>query len=257
MPNVARTITFGGLEIQRMGLGTNRLTETRDNVEFIRAVGGAGIGLIDSAHLYTGGSSEATIGAALGGTHTPVVVATKGGFRPGEGRRDVLTAQIEESLRKLRTDSIDLYYLHRVDPETPFEETLSVLASSQRSGKIKHSGLSHVSIQQIEQARAVLPISAVQNQYNLADRGCDDVVDHCLEHGIVFVPYYPLHGDHPRLGDVAAAHGATRTQIKLAWLLRRAPNILPIPGTLELDHVRENVGALEVDLTDEEFAALS
>ena len=193
MPNVARTINLGDRVIPRMGLGTNRLTESAANVEFIRSVGGAGIGLIDSAHLYTGGSSEATIGAALGGQRPSVVVATKGGFRPGEGHRDVLRDQIAESLRKLRTDSIDLYYLHRVDPETPLEETLSVLASSHESGEIKHVGLSHVSIAQIERARTILPISAVQNLYNLADRGCDDVVDYCLEHGIVFVPYYPLH----------------------------------------------------------------
>jgi len=257
MPNVARTIRLGELEIPRMGLGTNRLTVSAANVEFIKSVGGAGIGLIDTAHLYTGGSSEATIGQAFNGTHPGVIVATKGGFRPGEGKREVLRAQIEESLHKLRTDSIDLYYLHRVDPDTAFEESLSVLAEYRRSGKLKHVGLSHVSIEQIEQANRIVPISAVQNQYNLADRGCDDVVDYCTEKGIVFVPYFPLHGDRSALHEIARARKATPSQIKLAWLLRRAPNILPIPGTLDLGHVRENVSALDIELTDDEFSALS
>jgi aryl-alcohol dehydrogenase-like predicted oxidoreductase len=185
------------------------------------------------------------------------MVATKGGFRPGEGSREVLSAQIAESLSKLRTNAIDLYYLHRIDPETPFEETLSVLAAYQQDGKLTHVGISHVSIDEIERARKVVPISAVQNQYNHSDRDCEDVVDYCRDQGIVFVPYYPLHGDHPQLDRVAAAHDATRSQIKLAWLLRRAPHIMPIPGTLDLDHVRENVAALDIELTDEEFAALS
>lgn len=257
MPDIARTIKIGELEIPRMGLGTNRLTESAVNVEFIKSVGGAGIGLIDTAHLYTGGSSETTIGQALHGTHAGVIVATKGGFRPGEGKREVLGAQIEESLHKLRTDSIDLYYLHRVDPDTAFEEILSVLAGYHQRGKIKHVGLSHVSIEQVDQANRMVPISAVQNQYNLADRGCDDVVDYCAEKGIVFVPYYPLHGDRSALDEIARSRNATRSQVKLAWLVRRAPNILPIPGTLDLGHVRENMSALDIELTDDEFSALS
>lgn len=254
---VARTIRIGDINVPRMGLGTNRLTETAQNIEFVQRVASAGIGLIDTAHLYTGGSSETTIGAALGNQHERLVVATKGGFRPGEGRREVLSAQIDESLQKLRTHSIDLYYLHRVDPQTPLEESASVLAEYHGRGQIKTVGLSHVSIEQIDFARSIVPISAVQNQYNLADRGCDDVVDYCMREGIVFVPYYPLHGDHPRLAEVAHAHGANKSQIALAWLLRRAPNVLPIPGTLDIDHVRENVAALDIELTDEEFEALS
>lgn len=252
-----RTISLGGREITRMGLGTNRLTDSAANVEFVRGVGSAGIGLIDTAHLYTSGSSEATIGAALGADHPGVVVATKGGFRPGEGRPDVLRAHVEESLRRLRSDTIELYYLHRVDPETPLETSLGVLAEYHERGVIRHVGVSHVSVEQIERARAIAPISAVQNQYNLSDRGCDDVVDYCTANGIVFVPYYPLHGNHPNLDDIARRRGATASQIKLAWLLRRAPNVLPIPGTLDLTHVRENVAALEIELSDEEFAALS
>ena len=194
---------------------------------------------------------------ALDGSGGRHIVATKGGFRPGEGRPEVLAAQIDESLRRLRTTSIDLFYLHRVDPETPLETSLGVLSDYHDRGLIRNVGISHVSVAQIEQARQVVPISAVQNQYNLADRGSDDVVDYCAEEHIVFVPYYPLHGDHPLLPEIARGQNAAASQIALAWLLRRSPNILPIPGTLSIEHVRENVGALDVELTDEEFDALS
>lgn len=257
MPAINRTIKLGDLEIARMGLGTNRLTETTGNAQFVREAFQAGIGLIDTAHLYTSGSSERTIGAALNGPGGRRIVATKGGFRPGEGRPEVLAAQIDESLRRLRTTSIDLFYLHRVDPETPLETSLGVLSDYHDRGLIRNVGISHVSVAQIELARQVVPISAVQNQYNVADRGSDDVVDYCTEEHIVFVPYYPLHGDHPLLSEIARGQNATASQIGLAWLLRRSPNILPIPGTLSIEHVRENVGALDIELTDEEFDALS
>jgi aryl-alcohol dehydrogenase-like predicted oxidoreductase len=228
-----------------MGLGTNRLTETPDNVAFIRAAVDAGIGLIDTAHLYTGGSSESTIGAALGGRTDGPVVATKGGFRAGEGSRQTLTAQIAESLRRLRTDRITLYYLHRVDPETPFEESLETLREHRERGVIEHVGLSAVSVEQIEEARQILPIAAVQNQFNLGDRSSDDVVDYCEREQIAFVPFYPLHAP------------STDPQLALAWLLRRSSVMLPIPGTLSLAHVRQNVAALDVELTDAQFEALS
>lgn len=254
---VARTVRLGDREIVRIGLGTNRLTDTPANAQFIRDAVAAGVGLIDTAHLYTSGSSESTIGKAIGGKPAAVVVATKGGFRPGEGRPDVLGGQIEESLRKLRIDTIDLYYLHRVDSESPFADTLGALRSHVDRGQIAHVGLSHVSVDQIKQARRIVPVSAVQNQFNLSDRESDDVVDYCAEQGIMFVPYYPLHGDHPRLDAIAQQLGATRSQIALAWLLRRAPNIVPIAGTLSVDHVRENVAALDIELSNQEFKALS
>ncbi|MGB2876061.1 MAG: aldo/keto reductase, partial [Gaiellaceae bacterium] len=186
------------------------------------------------------------------------VVATKGGYGRGEGRPEVLRAQIEESFRRLRTDSIALYYLHRVDPETPLEESLATIKEYRDSGKIRHVGLSQVGIDQIERAREIVPIAAVQNHYNLSERRYDDVVDYCAAEAIVFVPFFPLGGDGGRpLAEIAERHGATRTQIALAWLLRRSPAMLPIPGTLSIEHLKENLAALEIDLGDAEFEALS
>ena len=163
-----------------------------------------------------------------------MLVATKGGFRSGEGRPEVLRGQIEQSLRSLRTEAIGLYYLHRVDPETPLEESLGAIKAYVDRGAIRHVGVSEVSVEQIERAREVVPIAAVQNRYNLADRGHDDVIDHCEREGIAFVPYYPLSGDD-----------GLDTSVKLARLLHRSPVVLPIPGTLSLEHLRENLAALD------------
>jgi pyridoxine 4-dehydrogenase len=251
------TLTLGDTEVGRIGLGTNRLTETRENVAFIEKAVAAGIGLVDTAHLYTGGQSEATIGAALSPPPNGCVVATKGAFRPGEGRPDVLRVHIEESLRRLRTDSIALYYLHRVDPETPLEESLATIKEYRDDGKIAHVGVSEVGIDQIELAREVVPIVAVQNRYNLSERQHDEVVDYCAAEGLVFVPFFPLRGDGGGpLAEIADRHGASPAQIALAWLLRRSPAMLPIPGTLSLAHLDENLAALEIELSDAEYQAL-
>lgn len=252
-----RTLTLGDTEVARIGLGTNRLTLTTENVEFIRQAVAAGIGLIDTAHLYTGGQSEETIGAALSPPPDGRIVATKGGFRPGEGRPDVLRGQIEDSFRRLRTDAIELYYLHRVDPETPLEDSLAVIKEYRDQGKIRHVGLSEVGIEQIERAREIVPIIAVQNRYNLSDRHHDDVVDYCAREGLVFVPFFPLQGDGgPALAEIADRHGAAVEQVALAWLLRRSTAMLPIPGTLSLVHLRENLAALELELSEVEYEAL-
>jgi pyridoxine 4-dehydrogenase len=252
-----RTLLLGDTKVARIGLGTNRLTETRENIEFIRQAIAAGVGLVDSAHLYTGGQSEATIAAALSPPPSGSVVATKGGFRPGEGRPEVLRRQIEESLRRLRTDAIDLYYLHRVDPETPLEESLGTIREYRDAGKIRHVGLSEVAVEQIERAREVVPIVAVQNRYNLSERRHDEVIDHCAREGLVFVPFFPLQGDGASsLEEIADQHDATPAQVALAWLLRRSPAMLPIPGTLSLAHLKENLAALELELTDDEYQAL-
>jgi pyridoxine 4-dehydrogenase len=252
-----RTLTLGDTEVGRIGLGTNRLAETRENVAFIGKAVAAGVGLVDTAHLYTGGQSEATIGAALSPLPQGCIVATKGGFRPGEGRPDVLRSQIEESLRRLRTDSIALYYLHRVDPETPLEESLATIKEFRDDGKIAHVGVSEVGIDQIERAREVVPIVAVQNRYNLSERQHEEVVDYCATEGVVFVPFFPLRGDGGGpLVEIADRHGASPTQIALAWLLRRSPAMLPIPGTLSLAHLEENLAALEIELSDAEYQAL-
>ena len=252
----SRTLTVAGIEVARIGLGTNRLTSTPENHALLREAAEAGLGMIDTAHVYTAGDSERAIGEALSPKPEGVVVATKGGYS-GKGSPEALREQIEQSLESLRTDAIDLYYLHRVDPETPLEESLGAIAEYRDAGKIREVGISAVDLDQVEVARRVVPIAAVQNHYNVAERGSDDVIDYCEENGIVFVPYYPLKGGGlPELGEIAESHDATPAQIALAWLLRRSPVILPIPGTLSIAHLRENLGALEIELTDDEFAAL-
>ena len=244
-------------EVARIGLGTNRLTNTSEHIAFVQEAVAAGLRHIDTAHTYTGGDSEETIGTALSPIPDGCVVATKGGYRAGDGRPEVLAAQIDESLRRLRTDSIALYYLHRVDPETPLERSLAVIKEYRDEGKIRHVGISEVGIDQIERARAVVPIAAVQNRYNLSERMHEEVVDYCAGEGIVFVPYFPLRGDGGRqLDGIAERHGATSAQIALAWLLKRSPTMLPIPGTLSLDHLNENLAAPEIELSDADFQAL-
>jgi pyridoxine 4-dehydrogenase len=252
-----RALTVAGTEVGRIGLGTNRLTSTSENHEFLREAVEAGVGMIDTAHVYSGGDSERAIGEALSPKPDGLVVATKGGYS-GNGSVAALRAQIEQSLESLRTEAIDLYYLHRVDPETPLEESLGVIAEYRDAGKIKEVGISAVSVEQVEAARKVVPIAAVQNHYNVAERDSDDVLDHCEENDIVFVPYYPLKGGGPpALEQVARSHGVSAEQIALAWLLWRSPVTLPIPGTLSIEHLRENLAALEIELTDGEFEALS
>ena len=251
-------LTVGDTDVARVGLGTNRLTNTHEHVALVREAVAAGVGMIDTAHTYTGGQSERAIAAALSPIRDGCVVATKGGFAPGSGRPEALRSQIDESLRRLRTDSIALYYLHRVDPETPLEESLAAIAEYRARGQIRHVGLSQVGIDEIERGRRVVPISAVQNHYNLAERRYDEVVDYCAEQGVVFVPYYPLRGTGGRtVAEIAERRGATAEQVVLAWLLCRAPAMLPIPGTLSLEHVRQNVAALELELSDDEFQALA
>ncbi|HYZ78395.1 MAG TPA: aldo/keto reductase [Gaiellaceae bacterium] len=249
-------LRLGDNEVARIGLGTNRLRNTRENVAFVEAAVAAGVDVIDTAHTYAGGESEETIGAALSPAPDGCVVATKGGWGAGNGRPEVLGAQIEESLRRLRTDSIALYYLHRVDPETPLEESLGAIEEYRDAGKIRHVGLSQVGIDEIERGRRIVPIAAVQNQYNLSERRYDDVVDYCAGEGIVFVPFYPLRGAGGPALEIAERHGATPAQIALAWLLRRSPAMLPIPGTLSLEHLKQNLGALEIELSDAEYQAL-
>ena len=254
---MTNTLRLGDVEVGRIGLGTNRLNNSPRNIAFIREAIVAGVSHIDTAYLYTAGESEEAIGAALNPIPEGVVVATKGGYYPGEGRPEVLRSQIEASLRDLRTEAISLYYLHRVDPETPLEESLAVIAEYRDQGRIRNVGISEVSVDQIRAARQVVPIAAVQNRYSLTDRRHEQVVDYCAAEGIPFVPYFPLRGGGPlALAEIAARHGATPEQIALAWLLRRSPTTLPIPGTLSLEHLRENLAAADVELTDAEFEAL-
>lgn len=257
-PRIA-SVKLGEVDLVRIGLGTNRLTSTAPNVAFIRAAVEAGVQMIDTAHSYTGGQSEEAIGEALSETAGNRVVATKGGIGgPGQGRPDVLRGQIEQSLSRLRTDRITLYYLHRVDPATRIEDSLGAIKEFQDRGQIAHIGVSEVTVEQVERARKVAPIAAVQNEYNIAQRKYDAVVDYCTREGIVFVPFFPLRADVPsRAVEIARRHRATPRQIVLAWLLRRSPAMLPIPGTLSIEHLRENLAATAIQLSDAEFDSLS
>jgi len=251
------TLMIGETEVARIGLGTNRLTSSDDNIGLIRDAAASGVGLIDTAHTYTGGQSETTIGSALSEASNGVVVATKGGWNGANP--DVLRAEIEESLRRLRAESIALYYLHRPDPETPLEQSLAAIKEYADGGQIRHVGVSNVSVAEVERARDVVPIAAVQNLYNLADRTHDDVVDYCAREGIAFIPYFPLRGGGGGsvLVTIAQDRGATTAQIALAWLLARSPTMLPIPGTLSREHLHENVRALEIELGEDDLRVLS
>jgi pyridoxine 4-dehydrogenase len=250
------TIQLAGVEVPRIGLGTNRLRDSTEHHDFIRAATDAGIRHIDTAHIYTDGESEASIGAS-GSLPSGTVIATKGGFGgEGHGRPEALRAEVEKSLRRLQTDVIDLYYLHRVDPETPLEESIGAIAQERDAGRIRHIGISEVSVEEIERARGVVEIAAVQNHYNFSERRHDAVVDHCEAQGIVFVPFFPLRDGGEGLAEIARRHGVSERQAALAWLLRRSPVMLPIPGTLSVEHVRENLAALELELSAEDLSAL-
>lgn len=247
-----RTVKLGDREVTRIGLGTNRLRYTKQNVEFIKQAESAGLQMIDTAHLYTGGESERTIGdAAL----TRSFIATKGGFKGA--RPEVLREEIEQSLRSLRTEAIDLYYLHRVDAAVELEVSLGVIKEYCDRGKIRRVGVSEVGIDEIERARKVVPIGAVQNHYNISERKYDAVVDYCTKEAIVFVPFYPLGGEAAAVDDVARRRRVTPQQVMLAWLLRRSPAMLPIPGTLSIDHAKQNLAALDIELSDSEFRSLA
>ena len=247
-----------GIDVGRIGLGTNRLTVSPANVAFIRDALAAGIQMIDTAHSYTGGQSEQTIGQALSPAPEDCIVATKGGIGgPGRGRPEVLRAEIEESLEKLRTPRIQLYYLHRVDPLTPIEESLAAIKDYQDRGLIHSIGISEVDVAQIERARKVIEVAAVQNYYNISERKYDAVVDYCEREGIPFVPFFPLRGESSRaLDQIASGKGVTARQIMLAWLLHRSPVMLPIPGMLSIEHLKENLAALDVHLSAAEVEVL-
>jgi pyridoxine 4-dehydrogenase len=246
------TFRLAGVEVPRIGLGTNRLTTSPEHVSFIREAVAAGVRHIDTAHLYTSGDSERTIGEALEGAPADVLVATKGGYGgAGQGRPAVLQAQIEQSLRSLRADVIGLYYLHRVDPETPLEESIGAIRAYVDRGAIRHVGVSDVTVEHIERARRIVPIAAVQNRYSVAERASDDVIDFCEREGIAFVPYFPLRGAAgPGVAAAAERLGVTSNAVKLGWLLKRSPVVLPIPGTLSIEHLRENLAALDLDPGD-------
>jgi pyridoxine 4-dehydrogenase len=273
------TFRIGGeLVVRRMGFGAMRITgagilgwpEDRENaLRVLRRAVELGVNLIDTADSYGPEVSELLIAEALHPYRDGLVVATKGGLLRDasgawtrDGRPEHLRQACEASLRRLRLDRIELYQLHAVDRNVPFEESVGELARLREEGKIGYVGLSNVSVDLLRRARELVPVVSVQNRYNLVDREADGVIDECEREAIMFLPWYPLAvGDFARpqraLGRVASARGVTPAQIALAWLLARAPVVVPIPGTASVAHLEENVAALEVELTDDERAELS
>ncbi len=273
------TFKIGGdLEVDRLGFGAMRITgkgiwgEPADRAQALAVLKRAvelGVDLIDTADSYGPYVSEDLIAEALAPYKEGVVIATKAGLtRHGPdvwqpvGRPEYLRQCCEMSLRRLKLETIDLYQLHRIDAKVPQEEQFGLLADLQKEGKIRHVGLSEVSVEEIEAARKVVPIATVQHLYNLANRKSEAVLDYCEKENIGFIPWFPVAaGDLAREGgpldQAAKAHEATVAQLALAWLLRRSPVMLPIPGTSSVAHLEENVAARDVRLTDEEFETLS
>jgi len=257
------------LRVTRLGFGAMRITghgiwgEPADRAEAVRVLRRAvelGINFIDTADSYGPYVSEAIIAEALHPYPADLVIATKGGFdRPGpdkwveNGKPEHLRSACEGSLRRLRLDRIDLYQLHRIDPKVPAEEQLGTLKDLQAQGKIRHIGLSEVSVKQIQHARTIVPIVTVQNRYSIADRGSEDVLEYCEKEKMGFIPWFPLaagrvSGSESPVSRVAARLKATPSQVALAWLLARSPVMLPIPGTSKVKHLVENVAAVDIKI---------
>jgi pyridoxine 4-dehydrogenase len=272
------TLTIGSdMTVRRLGYGAMRLCgpgvwgEPTDRAAAQRVLARAvelGITLIDTADAYGPDVNERLIAEALYPYPQGLVIATKGGLtRPRrgtwdrDGRPEHLRAACEGSLKRLRLERIDLYQLHAPDPRVPFEDSVGALADLQEAGKIRHVGLSNVSVEQLRRARGIVPIVSVQNRYNWTDRASDDVITECEKEGIAFLPWYPLASGQQASGSKALAriaqrHGATPAQVAIAWLLACSPVMVPIPGTSSVAHLEENVAAARLMLTDEELRDL-
>ena len=272
------TFALGGdLTVHRLGYGAMRITgegiwgppadpETARAV--LRRAVELGVDFVDTADSYGPYVSEDLLREALH-PYDGVVIATKGGLTrsgPGVweqvGRPEYLRQCVEMSLRRLGVERLDLWQLHRIDERVPVEESLGAVKELQEAGKIRHIGLSEVTVAEIEQARQVIEVVSVQNLYNLGNRQSEDVLDYCEREGIAFIPWFPVAaGELARPGglldEIAREHAATHAQLALAWLLRRSPVMLPIPGTGSLAHLEDNCAAAGVELTDEEYAALT
>lgn len=274
----AGTFPIGNdLTVNRLGFGGMRITgegvwgEPKDRAEAIRVLRRAlelGVNFIDTADSYGPSVSEEIIAEALHPYPSGLVIATKAGFdRPGpnkwveNGRPEHLRNAVEGSLRRLRLERIDLLQLHRIDPKVPAEDQLGTLKQLQQAGKIRHVGLSEVSVEQIENARKLMPIVTVQNRYSLSDRASEDALNYCERENIGFIPWFPLAAgklSRPNgvVGEMAAAHKVTPSQIALAWLLWRSPVMLPIPGTSKVSHLEENVAAASLRFEESEMLEL-
>lgn len=271
------TIKAGDLTVNRLGFGAMRVIDN-DNIwgepsdrpkalRLLRRAAELGVNFFDTAESYGPQTDETLIAEALHPYPKGFVIATKCGLaRPSPGRWDAdcrpekLRRDLEGSLKRLKLERIDLYQLHTVDPKVPLEDSVGVLADAQRAGKVRHVGLSNVSVKELEKARKIVPIVSVQNRYSLSDRSSEDVLLHCEKLGIAFLPWYPL-GDGSALKlskvkMVAEKMKATPAQVAIAWLLKKSPVMLPIPGTGNIAHLDENVAAAKLKLSDEDFRSL-
>jgi aryl-alcohol dehydrogenase-like predicted oxidoreductase len=271
----APTFPLGGdLEIHRLGFGAMRLTgkgiwgEPQDREEAKRVLRRAvelGVDFIDTADSYGPDVSEELIGETLAPYKRGLVIATKAGLlRTGPdrwiplGRAEYITQQVEMSLRHLKLERLDLWQLHRIDPNTPVEESLGTAKRLQEQGKIRHIGLSEVSVAEIEQARKIVDIVSAQNEYNLTTRKSEDVLNYCEQHKLGFIPWFPVAAGRlaepgGKLDQLAKKHGATVAQLSIAWLLHRSPVMLPIPGTSSVKHLEENLKSADLHLSDSEW----
>lgn len=272
------TLQIGTLSVHRLGFGTMQLTgrgvwgPPRDRegaIQVLRRAVELGVDLFDTADSYGPNVAEELIHEALSPYPTTLKIATKAGFKrsgPDQwqecGRPDYLRQQCEGSLRRLGVERIDLFQLHRIDAKVPADEQFGLLKALRDEGKVREVGLSEVSVTQIKAAQRIVAVASVQNQYNIAQRGADDVIDFCEEHQIGFIPWFPLASgklsapDGP-LDRFALELGATVSQISLAWLLRRSSVMLPIPGTSSLEHLAENCGATRITLSDTQYQELT
>jgi pyridoxine 4-dehydrogenase len=275
--SLAGDISLGEeISVHRLGYGAMRLTgegiwgppiDHEGALAVLRRAVELHVDFIDTADSYGPNVSEELIAEALFPYPAELVIATKGGWnRPGPNQwtHDASPAHlrkaVEGSLKRLRLDRIDLYQLHVPDHGVPFEASVGTLAQLRDEGKIRLIGLSNVTKEHIERARRIVPIASVQNRYSFADREWDYVVDYCESNGIAFIPWFPLGAGKVAgevLNQIAQAHRASRTQVALAWLLRRSPMMLPIPGTSSIEHLGQNVAAVSLGLTDEDYQTLS
>jgi pyridoxine 4-dehydrogenase len=273
----AGTISIGGdLSVNRLGFGAMRITgpgiwgppaDHDEAVQVLRRAVELGVDFIDTADSYGPAVSEELIAEALAPYPEGLVIATKGGFlRPGpgewrpDGHPEHLRAACEGSLARLGMDQIPLYQFHRPDPAVPFEDSVGELVALRDEGKVRHIGLSNVDTALFERARALTPIASVQNRFNPSDRASEPLVELAEDHGFAFIPWAPVGGYRPGVGEglatVAKRRGVSRVQVAIAWQLARSPQMLPIPGTSSLEHLEENVAAAALELSGEDLAAL-